>query len=116
RSPLFITLVAQIAVPIGLCFILQAAGQLDASRIWLAIVLGHFTRCVLSAARFHQPRWQRIAVALARSSRPAPLPHLHLARRRSRTSSGAGACHSETRRPGLTGTRRRSGSAKVVSP
>jgi len=66
RSPLFITLVAQIAVPLGICFALQASGQLVASRIWLAIVLGHFTRCVLSAARFHQKRWQHIAVDLAR--------------------------------------------------
>jgi putative MATE family efflux protein len=62
RSPLFITLVAQIAVPIGLCFYLQATGNLQASWIWLAIVLGHFTRCVLSAARFHQGRWRMIAV------------------------------------------------------
>ena len=66
RSPLFITLVAQIGVPLGICFALQASGQLVASRIWLAIVLGHFTRCVLSAARFHQKRWQHIAVDLAR--------------------------------------------------
>ena len=66
RSPLFITLVAQIAIPIGLCFYLQASGHLDTTRIWLAIVLGHFTRCVLSAARFHQRRWQHIAVDLAR--------------------------------------------------
>jgi MATE family, multidrug efflux pump len=66
RSPLFITLVAQIAVPLGLCFFLQATGQLDATGIWVAIVLGHFTRCVLSAARFHQRRWQHIAVDLAR--------------------------------------------------
>jgi len=66
RSPLFITLIAQIAIPIGLCFYLQATGHLDATRIWLAIVLGHFTRCVLSAVRFHQRRWQHIAVDLAR--------------------------------------------------
>jgi len=66
RSPLFITLVAQIAIPLGMCFFLQATGHLDASKIWLAIVLGHFTRCVLSAARFHQRRWQHIAVDLAR--------------------------------------------------
>ena len=56
----------QIAVPLGLCFYLQAAGQLQASSIWLAIVLGHFTRCVLSAARFHQGKWKHIAVDLAR--------------------------------------------------
>ena len=62
RSPLFITLVAQIGVPLGLCFYLQATGQLQASGIWLAIVLGHFTRSALTMARFHQGRWKTIAV------------------------------------------------------
>jgi Na+-driven multidrug efflux pump len=66
RSPLFITLVAQIVVPLGICFYLQTAGRLDATSIWLAIVLGHFTRCVLSAARFHQRKWQNIVVDLPR--------------------------------------------------
>jgi Na+-driven multidrug efflux pump len=63
RSPLFITLVAQVVIPLGLCFYLQATDQLQASGIWLAIVLGHFTRCALSAARFHQGRWKTIAVS-----------------------------------------------------
>jgi Na+-driven multidrug efflux pump len=64
RSPLYITLVAQIVVPLGLCFWLQASGRLGATGIWVAIVLGHFTRCVLSTARFHQGKWQHIAVDL----------------------------------------------------
>lgn len=62
RSPLYITLVAQVVVPLGICFYLQSAGQLQASGIWMAIVVGHFTRCALSAARFHQGRWKTIAV------------------------------------------------------
>ena len=62
KSPLFITLVAQFALPLGLCFYLQATGQLQASGIWLAIVLGHFTRAALSAARFHQGKWKHITV------------------------------------------------------
>ena len=62
RSPLYITLVAQVVVPLGICFYLQGAGQLQASGIWIAIVAGHFTRCALSAARFHQGRWKTIAV------------------------------------------------------
>ena len=62
KSPLLITLIAQIGVPLGLCFYLQATNQLQASGIWLAIVLGHFTRCVLSAARFHQGKWRHIEV------------------------------------------------------
>ena len=62
KSPLFITLVAQFALPLGLCFYLQATDQLQASGIWLAIVLGHFTRAVLSTARFHQGKWKHITV------------------------------------------------------
>jgi putative MATE family efflux protein len=62
RSPLYITLVAQVVVPLGICFYLQSTGRLQASGIWIAIVAGHFTRCALSAARFHQGRWKSIAV------------------------------------------------------
>jgi Na+-driven multidrug efflux pump len=62
RSPLYITLVAQIAVPLGLCFYAQATGHLQASWIWMAIVVGHFTRCTLSVARFHQGKWKHISI------------------------------------------------------
>jgi putative MATE family efflux protein len=62
KSPLFITLIAQIVLPLGLCFYLQATGHLEAAGIWQAIVLGHFARCVLSAARFHQGGWRYIRV------------------------------------------------------
>jgi MATE family, multidrug efflux pump len=62
RSPLYITLVSQIALPLGVCFALQQAGMLQASGVWTAILLGHFTRCVLTVARFRQGRWRTIAV------------------------------------------------------
>jgi putative MATE family efflux protein len=62
RSPLYITLVSQVALPIGLCFTLQRMGMLEASGVWTAILLGHFTRCVLSLARFHQGKWKHIRV------------------------------------------------------
>jgi putative MATE family efflux protein len=62
RSPLYITLASQIAVPIGLCFLLQATRGLQAGDIWLAILLGHFTRAALSVLRFKQGRWRHIAV------------------------------------------------------
>jgi putative MATE family efflux protein len=62
RGPLYITLVSQLVVPIGLCATLQAMGRLTPSGVWLAIVLGHFTRCTLSVARFHQGRWKDIVV------------------------------------------------------
>jgi putative MATE family efflux protein len=62
RSPLFITLASQIAVPIGMCTVIQATRQLQPTDIWLAIVLGHFTRCVLTVARFRQGKWRTIQV------------------------------------------------------
>ena len=64
RSPLYISLVSQVVVPIGLCSVLQATRGLTAGDIWLAIVLGHFTRAALSVLRFRQGRWQHIAVDL----------------------------------------------------
>jgi Na+-driven multidrug efflux pump len=62
RGPLYISIVSQIGVPLGLCTILQATRGLAASDIWLAIVLGHMTRCALSVARFKQEKWRAIRV------------------------------------------------------
>ena len=62
RSPLVITLASQIAVPIGMCTLIQATRQLQPADIWLAIVLGHFTRCVLTVYRFRQGKWRTISV------------------------------------------------------
>ena len=62
RSPLYISIISQICVPIGLCTVLQAFGGLEPAEIWLSIVAGHFTRCVLSVARFRQGKWRHIAV------------------------------------------------------
>jgi Na+-driven multidrug efflux pump len=64
RSPLYISVISQIGIPIGLCALFQSLGELEAGRIWLAIVLGHFTRAVLSVGRFKQGRWREIAVDL----------------------------------------------------
>jgi len=60
RSPLYISIVSQIAVPIGLCSWLQATRGLQPADVWLAIVLGHFTRAALSVVRFRQGRWRHI--------------------------------------------------------
>jgi putative MATE family efflux protein len=64
KSPLYITLISQIAIPLGLCTIFQATGRLDSSGIWLAIVLGHLARCILSALRFRQGKWRHIKVEI----------------------------------------------------
>jgi putative MATE family efflux protein len=62
RSPLYISVVSQIAIPLGLCTVIEMTRALMPADIWLAIVLGHFTRCVLSVARFRQQKWRTIAV------------------------------------------------------
>ena len=62
RSPLVITLISQVIVPLGICFTAQAMGVLQSSTVWTAILVGHFTRCALSVGRFQQGRWRTIAV------------------------------------------------------
>ena len=62
RSPLYISIVSQIVVPIGLCTVFQAMRGLQPADIWTAIVLGHLTRAALSVARFRQGKWRNIAV------------------------------------------------------
>jgi putative MATE family efflux protein len=65
KSPLYISIVSQIVVPLGICFAIQQFGTLDPLDIWLAILLGHMTRCGLSVLRFNQGRWRNIAVGFA---------------------------------------------------
>jgi MATE family, multidrug efflux pump len=62
RSPLYISLVSQIGVPLGLCAFLDATRGLTSAGIWLAILAGHVTRCVLSVLVFRQGRWRAISV------------------------------------------------------
>ena len=62
RSPLYITLVSQVLLPLGICFAAAAPGQLHASGVWTAILVGHSTRCLLSVARFQQGKWRHIQV------------------------------------------------------
>ena len=64
RSPLFITLVSQVLVPLGICFTAEAMGNLQSTTVWSAILAGHCTRAVLSVARFQQGHWRKIAVEL----------------------------------------------------
>ncbi|HXC69538.1 MAG TPA: MATE family efflux transporter [Pyrinomonadaceae bacterium] len=62
KSPLYISVISQIVVPLGTCFVIKETGTLDPIDIWLAILAGHATRCVLSVIRFRQGKWRSIAV------------------------------------------------------
>jgi putative MATE family efflux protein len=62
KSPLYISIISQVIIPLGLCTIFQSVRGLQAGDIWLAIVIGHFTRATLSFLRFRQQKWRGIAV------------------------------------------------------
>ena len=62
KSPLFISIVSQVLVPLGICFVIQQTGTLQPLHIWVAILIGHATRCALSVLRFNQGKWRNISV------------------------------------------------------
>jgi putative MATE family efflux protein len=64
KSPLYISIVSQIFVPLGICFVIKHTSTLDPIDVWLAILCGHATRCVLSVLRFRQGQWRTISVAV----------------------------------------------------
>jgi putative MATE family efflux protein len=66
KSPLYISIVSQVVVPLGICFVVQRVTTLAPLHIWLAILAGHVTRCALSVVRFNQGKWRGIAVDIGR--------------------------------------------------
>ena len=85
RSPLYISIVSQVVIPLGLCTTFQMTTGLTPGVIWTAILVGHATRCALSVARFRQEKWRDIAVDIelskprlvtAESELPGAEPHI----------------------------------------
>jgi putative MATE family efflux protein len=66
KSPLYISIISQIVVPLSICFVIQQTSTLDPIDIWIAILVGHATRCLLSVVRFNQGGWRKIAVSIER--------------------------------------------------
>jgi putative MATE family efflux protein len=66
KSPMYISIISQIVVPLGICIVVQRISTLDPIDIWLAIFAGHATRCLLSVVRFNQGKWRTIAVDIKR--------------------------------------------------
>ena len=64
KSPFYISVVSQLIIPIGICAVLSATGNLQATYIWLAILIGHMIRCGLSVVRFRQGKWRDIKVSI----------------------------------------------------
>jgi putative MATE family efflux protein len=65
KSPLYISLVSQLVLPLGMVAFIDATRGLNPSDIWLAIVLGHVTRCLLSVGRFRQGKWREIDASIS---------------------------------------------------
>lgn len=72
KGPLYISIVSQVAVPVGICTVIQTVRGLTPADIWLAIVIGHFTRGGLSFARFRKGKWRSIAVDITPARPSAP--------------------------------------------
>ena len=70
RSPLFISIISQVVIPLGLLAIQQQMRGLEPTDVWTAILLGHAARCILSVARYRQGKWRDIRVDIG----PSPAP------------------------------------------
>jgi len=63
KSPLVISIISQVVVPLGICMLIRAVTTLEPLHVWGAILAGHATRCTLSIARFRQGKWRTITIA-----------------------------------------------------
>jgi putative MATE family efflux protein len=70
KSPLYISIISQVAIPLGICFVITRVSTLEPIDIWLAILAGHVTRCVLSVLIFFQGKWRNISVDLEHTAAP----------------------------------------------
>jgi putative MATE family efflux protein len=70
KSPMWISIISQIVIPLGMCFGIRYFSTLEPKDIWLAIVLGHFTRATLSVIVFRRGGWRSIEVDIG-DAKPA---------------------------------------------
>ncbi|MGE0703689.1 MAG: MATE family efflux transporter, partial [Vicinamibacterales bacterium] len=68
RSPLYISIVSQVVIPLGLCWYISTTRQLMPGDIWFAILLGHATRATLSVWRFRQGKWREITIRVSNAT------------------------------------------------
>jgi putative MATE family efflux protein len=64
KSPLYISIVSQVVIPLGMCWVIQTVWGLRPGHIWTAILVGHVTRCVLSVGWFRKEGWRGIRVEI----------------------------------------------------
>jgi putative MATE family efflux protein len=69
KSPLYISIVSQVIIPLGICFAIRQMRPLHPMDIWLAILFGHMARGTLSILRFSQEKWRAIVVDIGSPAR-----------------------------------------------
>lgn len=62
KGPLYISIISQIVLPLGLLTVLQLTRPLRSSDVWLAILLGHMMRATLTVRRFKAGKWREIKI------------------------------------------------------
>lgn len=67
KGPLYISIISQAIVPLSIAFVIKTFWGLEPIHIWIAILVGHMTRCALSVLRFNQGKWRSIVVSLERT-------------------------------------------------
>ena len=68
KGPLYISIISQLVIPLGMLSVLQLTRPLVASDVWLAILLGHMMRATLSVRRFKAGKWRAIRIEPAGAS------------------------------------------------
>ena len=68
KAPLFITLVSQVAIPIGMLTAIQLTRPLQPTDVWMAILGGHMMRALLSVRRFKSGKWREIRIDIGRAT------------------------------------------------
>ena len=68
KGTLYITLVSQVVVPLSIVVAINTFSTLEPIHIWIAILVGHMTRCILGMLRFRQGKWRQIKVEIPQSA------------------------------------------------
>lgn len=63
-SPMFIAMLTQIGILVGLCWVYNLMGILTADRVWGAVLISHVSRFALSFGAFRWGRWRRLQVGI----------------------------------------------------
>ena len=67
QKPMWIAIVTQIFVLLGICQAYSALGLLTTDAIWQAILISHFSRYALTHLVFRRARWKPILIDMGRS-------------------------------------------------